>query len=285
MAIPLEILKIWSKQGKSDNSKITYESIKNLIEKEVGYNYDIFLQGSYHNSTHVKENSDIDIVIINKNLTINNSALRLSGDIGELQNFKLRLFYHIQHKNNFAFELGNKTIKYAGNNYYVEADIVPCGYYRDYSSFQVGTIIYDTSLKKYFINYPKQHYSNGVQKSNITHDNFKKTVRMFKNARNHAVKKHILSSEDIAPSYFLECLIYNVPNIYFSGNESSIFVNVLKWLNNNKNNLANLKCQNGIQKLFGNPDTNSVTYNKWNTANAITFINKITYLWNNWSEI
>lgn len=285
MAIPLEILQNWSKQGKSDNSKITYEAIKNLIERELGYNYDIFLQGSYHNTTHVKENSDIDIVVIDKNLTINNSPLRLYGNIGDLQNFKSRLFYHIQYQNNFTFELGNKTIKYAGNNYYVEADIVPCAYYREYSSFQVGTIIYDTDSEKYFINYPRQHYDNGVQKSNSTNDNFKKTVRMFKNARNYAVKKHILSSEDIAPSYFLECLIYNVPNIYFLGNESSIFLNVLKWLYNHKSNLANLKCQNGIQKLFGNPDTSSITYNKWNTANANTFIDKIIYLWNNWSQI
>ncbi len=285
MAIPLEVLVSWSKTGKSDNSKITYDAIKTVIENNLGYNYDIFLQGSYHNTTHVKDNSDIDVVVVNKSLTINNTLYGLYGDLNSLHNFKRGLYYHIQNANNFNFALGNKTIKYSGNSYYVPADIVPCGYYKgaQYGA-PVGTILYDTNLGKYFINYPRQHYDNGTLKSSLTNDNFKKTVRMFKNARNYAVKKNILSSEDIAPSYFLECLIYNVPNTAFLGNESNIFFNVLKWLCDNRQNLANLKCQNGIQNLFGY-DVSNVTYNKWNTSDAISFIDNITYIWNNWGLV
>lgn len=285
MAIPLDVLVGWSKPGKSDNSKITYEAIKSIIENKLGYNYDIFLQGSYHNTTHVKDNSDIDVVVVNKALTINNTIYGPYGDINSLQNFKRGLFYYIQNSNNFNFKLGNKTIKYEGNINYVPADIVPCAYYKGSQlGAPVGTILYDTNLGKYFVNYPKQHYDNGKLKSSLTNENFKKTVRMFKNARNYAVKKNILSSENIAPSYFLECLIYNVPNNAFKGNESDIFFNVLKWLCDNRQNLESLKCQNQIQKLFGY-DISNTTYNKWNTSNAIDFIGAITYIWNKWGLV
>ena len=107
---------------------------------------------------------------------------------------------------------------------------------------------------------------------------------MFKNARNNAVKKHLLESEDIAPSYFLECLIYNIPNTYFNGNESEMFFKTIKWLYDNRSNLSNLKCQNKIQNLFGY-DISNLTYNKWNTADAIKFINAIVKLWNDWSSL
>ena len=41
-------------------------------------NYELFLQGSYHNTTHVKENSDIDVVVLNKNINLNlNNCYRL----------------------------------------------------------------------------------------------------------------------------------------------------------------------------------------------------------------
>ena len=107
---------------------------------------------------------------------------------------------------------------------------------------------------------------------------------MFKNARNYAVKKHLLESENIAPSYFLECLLYNIPNSYFIGNESEIFFKTLKWLYVNRANLSNLKCQNKIQNLFGY-DTSYFAYNKWNTGNAIKFINVLAEIWDKWGSL
>lgn len=286
MSIPSDVLINWSKPGKSDNSKITYEKLGSVINSKLYDNHELFLQGSYHNTTHVKENSDIDVVVLNKNIVINNTLYGLQGNLEDLKNWKSSLFYKIQGSQNFNFSLGNKTIKYSGNISYVPADIVPCGYYKSaVIGSQLGTILYDSYSRRYFINYPKQHYENGVLKSQQTNGNFKKAVRMFKNARNRAVKKGLLQNEDIAPSYFLECLIYNVPNSCFNGNEQDIFYNATRWLLQNKHIFSNMKCQNGIQKLFGYDDYNMLTYNKWSTSNAITFINAIANLWDNWGRL
>lgn len=283
MSIPLEILQKWSLPGKSENSKNTYEVFRNIIFDRCGSNMDVFLQGSYHNSTHVKDNSDIDIVVINPNIVVNNTYLGLTGQ-NALYNWKNQLYDKINGAQNFNLYKGNKTIKYDGNVNYVPADIVPCGYYKSaVIGSETGTILYDNNKCKFFINYPRQHYDNGTNKSDLTNGNFKKTVRMFKNARNNACTKGILRNEDIAPSYFLECLIYNVPNSCFNGNEYNVFYNVIKWLYQNKNGLENLKCQNHIQKLFGY-DCNNVTYNKWNTSDAIEYINAIVKLWDNWGK-
>ena len=66
--------------------------------------------------------------------------------------------------------------------------------------------------------------------------------------------------------------------------ENEIFFNVLKCLWENKSQLEGIKCQNRIQKLFGYDLLNKITYNKWNTADAIKFINALVDLWNNWGK-
>ena len=287
MSIPYDVLVNWSKPGKSDNSKITYEKLSNVINSKLYGNYETFLQGSYHNTTHVRENSDIDVVVLNKDIFIDNTLFGLRGNLQDLNSYKSFLYYKLHGSQNFYFTVGNKTIKYSGNSNYVPADIIPCGCYRGATvGVQTGTILYDSNLRKYFINYPKQHYDNGVLKSQQTNGNFKKTVRMFKNARNNAVKKGLLKSEDIAPSYFLECLVYNIPNNCFIGNENDIFYKSIYWLYHNTNLLSNLKCQNKIQNLFGYDSPNTIiVYNKWNISDAITFIRAIAELWDNWGKI
>ena len=284
MAIPSDVLIKWAAVGKSENSKITYAALRKVIEDRYGSNVEMFLQGSYHNSTHVKENSDIDIVVINKNIVVNNTLYGMHGQQA-LYSWKDELYKEIQGAQNFVFKKGAKTIKYSGNTNYVPADIVPCAYYKNAQiGGAVGTILYDSTLDRFFVNYPKQHYDNGTIKSENTNGNYKKTVRMFKNARNEAVKKGLIAAEEVAPSYFLECLLYNVPNSKYLGNESDVFFNVLKCLWDNKSRLETIKCQNGVQKLFGYDLLNKITYNKWNVNDAIKFINALANLWNNWGE-
>ena len=104
-----------------------------------------------------------------------------------------------------------------------------------------------------------------------------KAVRMFKNARNYIVDLKYIS-DNLAPSYFIECLLYNVPDEYFDGNESNCMFNVLKWLFNHRNSLGGMVCQNGITNLFGNSST------QWNTSDAKLFIEKLVYLWDNWGK-
>jgi hypothetical protein len=66
------------------------------------------------------------------------------------------------------------------------------------------------------VNWPEQHYTNGVAKNRATGFRFKSAVRALKNLKyemealgNPAQKK----AAKEAPSYLIECLVYNVQNL------------------------------------------------------------------------
>lgn len=66
MAIPEAQLQTWSNQGATSLSANTYNSIKTCIEgnnwnDDISFN--IYLQGSYRNSTNIRGDSDVDVVV------------------------------------------------------------------------------------------------------------------------------------------------------------------------------------------------------------------------------
>lgn len=271
MAIPKDKLESWSRPGKNELSNDTYTKMETVIKNNVS-NTEIFLQGSYANSTNVRDNSDIDIVVLLKGWTYSDWPL-----MKNVKNARDFLFNIINGKDNFQFVKGNKCVKYKGGvKYYVPADLVPCVEYS--ANGYDGIAIYDHGTGNLIANYPKQHRENGEKKSSDTDGNFKKTVRMFKNARNFAVDRNLLG-KDHCPSYCLECLLYNVDDKCFSGDEHDVFLNVLNFLQKNRYSLSNFKTQNNIQYMFSGFDP------CWNTSYAQTAIEKIAYVWNDWDKI
>lgn len=61
------------------------------------------------------------------------------------------------------------------------------------------------------INWPQQHYENGVAKNDATGNRFKYITRVLKRLRNEMADKGITAAKPI-PSYLIECLVWNVPN-------------------------------------------------------------------------
>lgn len=131
---------------------------------------------------------------------------------------------------------GKKSIKVAKNLGRLAADVVVCLQYRVYTHFNSrfdnqyieGIKFFDLSNWNEIINYPKLHYHNGTLKNSYarTHENYKPTVRMFKNARKKLIKDDKIT-KDTAPSYFVECLLYNVPNSYFIGTYQDRYLAIL----------------------------------------------------------
>lgn len=64
------------------------------------------------------------------------------------------------------------------------------------------------------INFPDQHYANGVAKRARTVHRFKKQVRIFKRLRDELVRE-LKFSAGRAPSFLVECLTYVVEDAYF----------------------------------------------------------------------
>ena len=96
---------------------------------------------------------------------------------------------------------------------------------------------------------------------------------MFKNIRNHLEKNYYLP-DSLAPSYFLECLLYNVPDRKFGGSFQDTFCNVINWLV--EANFNDFVCQNEQSSLFGD------TPEQWSIHQAKEFIQNLVRLWNDW---
>ncbi len=260
-----ELLIDWSYSGKSESDTNAYNRFSEIIIKNFDVE-EIFLQGSYGNSTGVFASSDIDIVVV-----CNNYYMHSYNWKTDLKRLKYDLYYAIEGSNNFHFELGKKTIIYPGSPKYSPADILPCIRYTSRNGDE-GIVFYDHSRKRYVVNYPKQHRDNGIDKNKRTGGSFKRVVRMFKSLRDYLIDEEELG-KDAAPSYFLECLLYNVPDVCFSEYMPDCFDNVLGWLTVNYDYLAEVRCQNEIHKLFS-------TFNGWNLKDCYKFIKAI----HRWSE-
>lgn len=297
MAIPESQLETWCNPGATVTSAAAYTSIQaalaNPKSKVRDLKPEIYLQGSYGNSTNIYADSDVDIVVqYNSVYDWNISALsqqqQLLFQALPKVSYTWRQFYVpvVESLQSYfgatAVDPGNKAIKVklpSGRT----ADVVAAQQHRKFHSFQtpqieshVEGIRFEDRSGRVIINYPKEHLKNGEDKNSPARTNYryKQTVRMFKNARNAAIDKRLISS-DLAPSYFLECLIYNVPdNLFLSGRQET-FAGVVDYVKT-KLPVAETMCQNGQIKLFGN------TPEQWDVVKADTLFNALVNMWNNW---
>ena len=79
----------------------------------------------------------------------------------------------------------------------------------------------------------------------------------------------------LAPSYFLECLLYNAPDSAYQWGFQDTFCSIVNWIN--QTNLESLVCQNKQQYLFGG------SQEQWTVADAKSLGSHLANLWNNWS--
>ena len=248
-------LETWSKYQQLDILTNTYNSVRNTILTLKLPNEERFevpyLQGSYGNKTHIWSKSDIDIVVQLDSIFRSNLNLQAKANAGFLTAiYSLDLFVDDLYK--FLVErygynyitLGNKTIKIKERFGRKAVDIVPCIQYRNYinpnnanSKFYEGII-----LKNGIHNFPKIHMINGIEKRAYTNNMYKKYIRIFKNFR-----KKIQGD---FPSYFIECLLYNVPNSNFDITLTIGFENIINWLNS-QTDWSKFICQNNITNLSG----------------------------------
>ena len=135
-----------------------------------------------------------------------------------------------------------KTLKVGKGNLQAEADLVVTLNYKG------GIGLYLPDERRWVVSYPQQHHERGLEKEEATGRRFKRTIRMFKAARNHLVDKKVLTKDD-APSYFIECLLYNVPNGLFAAKLAPTYTGIIDWLKTAK--LKDFQCQNGRVNLFG----------------------------------
>ena len=296
MPIPESQLETWSHQGAVTTAKQTHESIRKALDPYIwptGVKHEVYLQGSYKNTTNIRGDSDVDVVA-----QLNSTFQR---DLSELPDYQKNLYYQAYDeatyiwknfrsdvltalRNYFGYsavdDTGNKSLKVVGTSNRLPADVVACMQYRKYKHFRSlndqsyveGMLFYTLREGREVINFPKVHYQNGTKKNGRTSSRYKPTIRVFKNARTYLVNQGIISKE-LAPSYFLECLLYNVPDGNFKFNYQDTFCGVVNWLC--KSNMTSFLCQHEQFPLFGN------TPEQWSSSNARDFLDMLVDLWNN----
>ncbi|MEK9138037.1 MAG: nucleotidyltransferase, partial [Bacteroidota bacterium] len=159
-------------------------------------------------------------------------------------------------------------------------DVVVCHQYRYYHYFySVSNQSYDEgillpqTLGSEIINYPKPHSKNCTAKHQNTGNRFKPVVRIVKNMRGRLFDDGVIG-RDLAPSYFIEGMLYNVPDDQFKGDLSSTFCNCVNWLL--KADRSKFVCPSTKHWLFGNSSV------EWDDNKCAQFLNALVDLWNRW---
>jgi len=250
MPIPESQLEVWSHQGSITQSSSTYNSIKNALQhNNVPYaskNYSVFLQGSYGNDTNIYAESDVDIVIKLQSIFQHDlsdlpddqqAAFKaLHSDATYTQkDFSTDVLQVLSDNYGVDVNAGKKAITIESNGSRRKADVIAAIQYRRYSLFRsldnqlyADGICFYTSSGEKIVNYPKQHSENLTAKHQST-KNFKPMARILKNLRSRLIDEGLLQA-GTAPSYYLEGLLYNVPDEQFVGNYQDSLVNAINWI-------------------------------------------------------
>lgn len=274
--------------GRREKIVRTHEYLKkvlsdNLLVKDIkerygldNFNYEVYLQGSYANRTNVESSSDVDLVV--------ELTTEYAYDIARLDEGQRTFFKKARRKSRFTTKLfrtevlkaltsefkervsqQNSCLKLSASGSYVEADIVPCFSFRKYSQYlsssqqnYTGGIQFTAQNSSMVVNYPKIHIEKLNNKSKRTNGKCKEMVRLFKNVRGWLEVQRGMP-KNIAKSYYLENLLFNVPDrcFTFNGSYQELTKNIIEWLLALKEaQIKGIKCANGEERLFAEHNWN-----------------------------
>ncbi len=176
---------------------------------------------------------------------------------------------------------GEKAIAIAASGNRRKSDVIAAIQYRRYhkflsisdQSYDEGICFYTNSGTK-IANYPKQHSENLTAKHQGTSKWFKPMARILKNMRSRLITEDMLENGD-APSYYLEGLLYNVPNDKFGKSYEDTFVNTINWILDADR--SKFVCANEQYYLLF--EDSPVT---WRTEKCDKFLNAAVELWKQW---
>ena len=156
-----------------------------------------------------------------------------------------------------------------------------CAHFRYYYTFRsISDQSYDDGICFFLkdgtriLNFPKQHSANCTTKHQATNQWFKPVVRIYKNMRNNLVDAGSLG-DGVAPSYFIEGMLWNVPPENFGRSYATSFVETFNYLTNADR--TTFKCANGIHPLLAEN-----SHVSWAPSDCETYLSALRELWNSW---
>ncbi|MEE4680387.1 nucleotidyltransferase [Pseudomonas alliivorans] len=299
MAIPEAQLETWSHQGAIQGSSTTYNAVKSVLEaKSTPYadrNYQIFLQGSYGNDTNIYAESDVDVVILMKDCFY--SDLEALSDAEKeawksvhsdatytYTTFKKDVLSVLTAAYGKDVEAGDKAIMIDASSSRRKTDVIASMQFRRYykfngfqdQSYEEGICFFNSAGER-IANYPKQHSANLTKMHQDSSNWLKPMVRIWKNMRTKLVNDGVIKA-GLAPSYYIEGLLYNVPAEKFGGSYADSFVNVFNWIQKEADK-SKLVCANEQYYLLRDN-----AHTCWSQANCNEFLEAAAQLWKGWGS-
>jgi len=298
MPIPESQLDTWSHQGAIAGSRDTYATIKNALEASstgyAGKDYRVLLQGSYGNDTNIYAESDVDVVIRLDDIFFYDISALSDGEKRAFQSdtggqvtygyfdFKRDVLAALQASfGTGAVKGGKKAIKIEASGSRRSSDVIPAAQFRRYRSYSDGKtsdyltgIAFFTDALDRVENFPRQHSANMTTRHQETNSWLKPLVRILKNMRRR-MERDALIPKGLAPSYFLEGLLYNVPLKNFGKSYEASFVDAFNWILDA--NRSEFVCANEAYYLI-----RDVPHVCWKPADCDAFLAALGAFWRNW---
>jgi hypothetical protein len=234
----------WEKPASDSEEQIVQRAaitVRNALAKNdwlVREGVRIEPQGSYHNNTNVRQESDIDLRAVHplfdivyadnvnqdvatQALNYNQTGRTTSQIVADMRREMTGAFIDTFGALNVD-TTGNKAIRVKsvpGSR--APVDVAPClkldyvewiPAWRQYLTRE-GIAIFPSGGQPIF-NFPEQHYRNAIDKRANTQHRFKRNVRMLKRLRDELVDIGTIAKGEV-PSFLVESLVYGVEDGYF----------------------------------------------------------------------
>jgi len=236
----------WQKPA-SDTEEERITATANRVSRAMRHSHDlpqrswmIVRQGSHHNKTNTRAESDIDLCMCltdaffvdgPQNDWPTNTELGRVPIPFTFEQYRNHIAWCLQQEfGTAAVTIGKKAIHLHKNDAdKIDADVVPAYVLQRYGPrvapfWQRGVpehgVAFLTSENRLTTNFPEQHYANGVAKNNRTGRRYKNVVRILKRMRNHIADNAEAPTaarnraRDTA-SFLIESLVYNCPDNLF----------------------------------------------------------------------
>src|SRR5690606_23021495 len=159
---PESQLETWSHQGAVTSASAIYQRIRDALQADTTLsvrNFDVFLQASYRNSTNIRGDSDVDVVVkledtFQPDYDQLDEVTKAKVKAGHwdatytLTDFRRDVSSAIRRAfPNHNITEGGKSIKIPRTANNIPADIVPCLEYRRYYKTQSGGVDHEPGIR------------------------------------------------------------------------------------------------------------------------------------------
>lgn len=225
-----EQLAVWaappseSERQRMDNAERAVRAAISESDKLRARNIRVFAQGSFRNRVNVRQDSDVDVAVLCTNTFFWQGP---PGATLESLGYSDATYHYADFRREVGDALrsyfasgvvteGDKAFDIKANTYRVDADVAPFFEHKrfDESGHHISGVELLPKSGGRVINWPDQHYANGVAKNDATKRAFKGCVRILKTLRYRMISDGVKSAKE-ATSFLAECLIWNVPNDQF----------------------------------------------------------------------